>query len=231
MVYASPKKFYKPGSYRRIYDLVAVNLRTLRKQLIASNVLLNDVFTWSSKGHHLAYAVYGKDSSSYEMYEACPDDGTSRKIATLTHETNDGLWITPVWSPKGDFLYFILDGVLRRVPLEGGGGVESFPIANRTIQYVITQMEGVLWEAGGNKYSTIVLAHDEEGKEDGFYQLNLISGESTKLREAKECDACGWPVTDRNSYLNVASKDGKHCLRCSKRRSSTRNLAVECTSK
>lgn len=211
LVYSTPKSFFKAGSFRRIYDLNAIDLSTGQTVLLGSNILLNDVFTWSASGSHLAYAAYGTDSNSYELYVACPRNRTTSKIATLTHQTNDGLWITPIWDRREEFLYFILDGALKRTPVAPGGIVESFPIANRTIEYVITQSDGVLWELpDGKELSTLVLTHDEEGKEDGFYQLDLDSGKSQKLREGDECYACNWPPTDRNSFLTVASPRGKH---------------------
>src|ERR1700733_15966529 len=95
-------RFYKAGSYRRYCDLTVLNLSTMQERKLAANVLLNTLFSWSPDSSRVAYAAYGADDNSYELYTAAISGGVPRKMATLAPQTSDGLWLNPVWDPDGE---------------------------------------------------------------------------------------------------------------------------------
>jgi dipeptidyl aminopeptidase/acylaminoacyl peptidase len=208
IVYAVPQRFYKPGSWRRIYDLVTLNLRTMHEQRLASSIALN-CFSWSPDSSSVSYFTYGADDKSYEVYLADMYGGALRKLAVVPHKTSDGLWLSPIWDREGSYLYFVLDGALWRASISDGDTAELCRIYNRRIDYLIAKVDGQLWVSDGNN-SILVLAHDDDRKQDGFYKVDLASGQSTTLREGGQCYSCAWPVASKGSVLPVASKDGQH---------------------
>jgi Tol biopolymer transport system component len=63
---AIPTKFEEPGSFQRLYDLVTVNLATMQDQVLATDILLDDMFSWSPDGSLLAYGAYEANRRSYD---------------------------------------------------------------------------------------------------------------------------------------------------------------------
>ena len=78
-------------------------------------------------------------------------------------------------------------------------------IPNHRITEVIAQSGGLLWTVGSGK-ATIVLAHDEIGKQDGFYEIDLRTGQSTKLLEKGQCYSC----VSQEPHVAI-SGDGRRC--------------------
>jgi len=204
--YAEPKSFSRPGSYKRVFDLLTVNLLTGQEHVLASNILLNDDFSWSPDSSVVTYATYGADEKSYEFYAAPAGGGPVRKVATVAHETLDGLWLKPVWGRGAELFYFILDGVLWRGSVVRGETSELARIPDRRITNTISQLHGQLWTIENGK-ATVVLAHDDDGKQDGFYKIDLLTGKSTKLLEEGKCYRCKW-----SSYITAVSGDGEHLI-------------------
>jgi dipeptidyl aminopeptidase/acylaminoacyl peptidase len=200
-----PKRFYKPGSYRRYCDLLVLTLRTMKVETLASDIVLNTIFSWSPDSESLAYAAYGPDDRSYELYVTPATAGPARRVAVLAHETSDGLWLSPVWDKNGQGVYVILDGVLIRAPT-AGNGIQEFRIKGRNIKYVLSQIEGELW-ADKETNSAVVVTYDDERKQDGFYGLDIQTGTSRLLREQGQCYSCSWRVP--GSALTIVSPDGQ----------------------
>ena len=204
VAFAIPKRYYKPGSYRRVFDLATVDLATMQEHVLASDILLNDDFSWSPDGAFVSYATYGVDENSYDLYVVGAPGWTPRKLATLRHETSDGLWLRPMWGRTRENFYFILDGTLWSTCVSSGRTVGLSRISERDITHTISESHGQLWTVDGGQ-STVVLAHDSEGKQDGFYKVDLVTGKSTKLLEEGKCYTCKW-----SSYLTSVSGDGLH---------------------
>ena len=206
IAYAEPKRYYKPGSYRRVFDLRSVNLATREEHLLASDIILNDDFSWSPDGSLVTYAAYGGDDKSYEFYVAPPGGGPARQVATVPHETLDGLWLSPVWGRDSEYFYFILDGILLRGSVAGGEPVALTRIPEHRITHTICRSHGHLWTMENGK-STVLITRDDDGKQDGFYKVDLVTGKSLKLREEGKCYQCKW-----SSYITAVSEDGLHLV-------------------
>jgi dipeptidyl aminopeptidase/acylaminoacyl peptidase len=207
LAYSIPKRFYKAGSWRRVFDLVTVNLKTMHEQIVASDILLN-YFNWSPHDSVISYVTYGADDKSYEFYLVDASGTGLRRIAVVPHKTSDGLWLSPIWDPECTYLLFILDGALWRTSISSGETAELCRIPSRRIEWIITQRDGLLWTPGGRN-SIVVLTQDDDRKQDAFYKVDLTTAQSTKLREEGQCYGCVWPATSRGSYLAVASRDGQ----------------------
>jgi len=211
LAYTIPKRFYKPGSFRRVIDFIEINLETLGTRTLGSDLLLNDVFRWSPDGSQIAYAAYGADDASYELFVVSAATGETRKLSRISHTTHDGIWLAPVWNPNGDCFYFVLDGALWQTAVSDGSSKELVRIPNRTISSMIWGSDGRLWTvAEGN--ATIVVVHDAEKKQDGFYRVELKTGEYKKLRETGECYTCKWGVPDAGPYHMIVSPDGQQLV-------------------
>jgi dipeptidyl aminopeptidase/acylaminoacyl peptidase len=200
-----PKRFYKPGSYRRYCDLLVLTLSTMKVETLASDALLNTLSSWSPDSKSLAYASYGQDDRSYELYVASATARSARRVALLPHETSDGLWLNPVWDENGQNLYVLLDGALIGVPT-AENGIREFRIKDRSIKYVLGKNEGEVWSEKGTN-SSIVITYDDQRKQDGFYQLDLKTGTSRMLREQGQCYTCSWGVP--GSTLTIVSPDSQ----------------------
>jgi dipeptidyl aminopeptidase/acylaminoacyl peptidase len=57
-------------------------------------------------------------------------------------------------------------------------------------------------------HSAVVLTHDDEGKRDGFYRIDLATGKATVLREGQQCYTCKWQA-DLPSIITSVSSDGR----------------------
>jgi dipeptidyl aminopeptidase/acylaminoacyl peptidase len=207
LVYSVPKRFYKPGSWRRVCDLVDVNLRTMQEGLLATDVVLN-FFSWSPDGSAISYVTYGADDQSYEFYLATINSTGSRKLAAVAHKTSDGLWLSPIWDRESRYLYFVLDGALWRASISSGETAELCRIQSRTIEYVIANSDAQMMTSDRDN-SILVLTHDADRKQDGFYRVDLATGQGEKLREEGQCYSCAWPAGNRGSFLTIASQDGR----------------------
>jgi dipeptidyl aminopeptidase/acylaminoacyl peptidase len=212
VAYAVPKRFLRPGVYRRVYDLVIVKLAAMKERVVAKDILLNDEYSWSPDSSRLAYAVYGTDGKQYELYVASVDRGEEpHQIGVLRHETFDGIWLSPLWDARGEYLLTLLDGLLWKASTSHPSSLESRQIPGRRIDFIVSQRDGELWTSGEDG-STLVVSHDEDGKQDGFYELNVVTGESRRLLEQGQCYTCRWPPTDRNTYLTVVSPNGQKVI-------------------
>jgi dipeptidyl aminopeptidase/acylaminoacyl peptidase len=209
VAYSIPKRFEKLGSFARVFDLIVLDLASMQERTIASDILLDDLFSWSPDGAYVSYGTYGGDSQRYAFHVIDAVRGTVRLTAMLAHDLPCCRLRAPMWDSAGEHFYFLFDGALWRVSMSDGKAAEVARIRNRTIEYRIEESNGRLWAAGDGR-STVVVAHDDNGKQDGFYEIDLKTGQSKMLQERGECYTCKSRVTDGNSYLMTVSGDGRH---------------------
>ena len=208
VAYATPKRFYKPPLMERVYDLIIVNLATPQRNVVASDVLLDDVFSWSPDGAQLAYGTYGRDESDYRYYVAGSAGDPPREILALPHRAYQYHWQMPLWDPHGGAIYVLRDGALSRVEVSSGKSTNWPLIQGHKIVYRLSSVDGVLWTTNGGK-STIVLARDEEQKQEAFYKIDLATGRSDVLLERHESYSGKWITLDTRPYLAATSPDGQ----------------------
>ncbi len=208
VAFAVPKHFRRPGSFSRVYDIMTVDVVTKNERLLAADVFLNDLFSWSPDGSLIAFIADAADEKSYEFYVVGAIGGTPRRLGTVSHKT--GRSLSPIWEPTGQHFWFVLDGALWRTGISDGVTLEWCRIKNRAIKFVLTERDSRLWVL--DRKSVIVVARDEEGKQDGFYRVALPTGVSTKLYEEGWCFTCYWPASRKGSYLAVVSPTGRDIL-------------------
>jgi dipeptidyl aminopeptidase/acylaminoacyl peptidase len=208
VLWAMPKRFYKPGWYRRVFDLMVLNLATMQTDVLASDILLN-VEVWSPDGSLVAYSTHGEDEKSFELHVVSVSAKSGRKLAVLPYDAHEGLVLIPIWETGGKNLYFILNGSLWKTSVSAGTTFRLCEIPGFSLEYVISQRDGELW-IPAEGHSTIVVAHDDGQKQDAIFRVDVTTGASTKLREDGHCYTCGWPPAGKGSPLTTASSDGRH---------------------
>jgi dienelactone hydrolase len=207
VAYAIPKRFEKPGSLRRVYDLVALAMTNRREQVLASDILLDDVFSWSPTSSLIGYPAYGEDDQSFDYY-VVGTAGSPRKVARLPYHPYDGRWRMPMWDKRGENFYFVLDGALCRTSVTHSETVTVAHIEHRSIRFRVSQSDGQLWTSDEGR-STVVIVHDDEGKQDGFYKVDLTTGTISSLLEEGQCYTCKFHSTDVRPYVTAVSGDGR----------------------
>jgi dipeptidyl aminopeptidase/acylaminoacyl peptidase len=191
IAYTIPKRFEKPGSQQILFDLVTKVLGTGAERAVASDVRFDydgGSFSWSPDGRHLAYQTGGPEERVRDCYVADADGGNVRDISMLS-PLAPHMSTPPLWDAGKKYIYFIRDGALWRSSIDQSKGVELARLPDRQIAKLIPQSSNLLWTPDGGK-STIVLTHDDVGKQDGFYRIDLITGESAKLLEKGQCYTC-----------------------------------------
>ena len=83
-----------------------------------------------------------------------------------------------------------------------GAAVPIARIPGRQIVELVERAPGQLWLLRND--SVLALTHDDNGKQDGVYELSLSTGNATKLMESGQCYTC---VLNGESF--VMSHDGR----------------------
>jgi acetyl esterase/lipase len=94
-----------------------------------------------------------------------------------------------LWDDKGEQIFFIHNGALWKSCLKQCKAVEIARIPRREIRHIIATSNHLLWISNGRRSVTVV-THDAREKQDGFYKIDLESGESDKLLETGQCYTC-----------------------------------------
>jgi dipeptidyl aminopeptidase/acylaminoacyl peptidase len=205
VAYSVPKRFYEGGG-SAVSDLIVVSLATGGETIVASNVLLR-LFSWSPDSASIAYVVDEPDSAGYEFDVVHTSDAAKHTIAVLPRPTlRVNLGLIPLWDSSAECFYFIFDGSLWRARVRQQQASQISSVQGHTIECVVAREDGLLWTSDQGQ-AALVLVHDDEHKQDGFYKIDLASGRSTKLLERGQCYICKWPHAN-SFYLTAASSSG-----------------------
>ena len=213
-----PEQFEKAGSQQTLFDLVVLTLPEGQIQTVASGIRLeyDGVFNWSPNGLWLSYRTFGPDERVFDCYVVGLDGRPSRNITNLApqsewpRDTSNKVF----WDPSGQTIYFTTRGSLWRASVSGHDAklVAGWP--DHQIASLISLSENLLWTLPGAN-STVVVAHDDAKKQDGFYRIDLEDGKSTKLLEAGQCYTCAnsdqpFAVTKDGNRLAYFAEDAQH---------------------
>lgn len=194
IAYTIPERFERPGSQQILYDLAVVTLGSLPAQIIVPNIRLDydgAEFSWSPSDQLLAYHAGGPDENVRNCYAVAANGGTPRNITRFTSQESEIRFKSsvPLWDDQGR-VYFVRDGALWSASVKPVPASEIASVPNRRIvQLLHLPSRNSLWRTNGGQ-STVVVTHDDLGKEDGFYEINLTNGDSRKLLEREECYTC-----------------------------------------
>jgi dipeptidyl aminopeptidase/acylaminoacyl peptidase len=220
VAFTVPKRFEKPGSQQILFDLVTVTLATNQEKVIASNIRLNHngaTFSWSPDGALLSYHTSGEEAKTQDCYIVSTAGGPARNITEFLplQKPYGGYSSVPLWNPSGNYIYFVHDGALWQASVTQGKASEIARIRNHQIGWrLLSKLDNLLWTTNDGD-STIVVARDDLGKQDGFYRINLTTGDSIKLLENGQCYSCStlehpFAVTRDRQLLAYLAEDAQH---------------------
>ena len=192
VAYTVPRRFEKPGSQQIVYDLATISLATMEVRVVASNIRLgfSGEFSWSPDGSMLAYRTFGMEEKNNDCFIVGVDGGASRNVSLLATQNSSARNSERVlWGPEGKHLFFINGGVLWRASVESNESAGIGGVSGRTIVQLISRTSNTLWTPDGGG-STVVLTHDNQGKQDGFYRVDLAGKGVAKLLEQGQCFTC-----------------------------------------
>ena len=211
VAYTNQKRFENPGSQQILFDLATITLSTMQERVVASDIRMYfpGEFSWSPDGSELSFLTGGMEELVNDGYVVGVDGGNLRNITKLPRQDHHFRYMSvkPLWDTKGEFNYFVYNGALWRASVKLGEAAEIARVPQRQIAGMIAQSQSVLWTTDAGRTS-VVLTHDDSGKEDGFYKIDLSTGRSTKLREEGHCHTCA--IVSVSDQLTASSSDGRH---------------------
>jgi dipeptidyl aminopeptidase/acylaminoacyl peptidase len=206
VAYSIPAEALREGSHQRLYDLVILHLPTMRQNIVASGIPLH-AFSWSPDSLFVTYVVDGSDEQDFEFYLVPAIGGSPITVAVVPYSPFADAQLRPLWLPDGKSFFFVLNGNAWSTSVSPARTVELPHIPDHRIQCLISKSPGLLWVLNGRR-SIVVVAHDQERKQDGFYKIDLATSQSERLLENGECYTCKWPQPS-SSHLTAVSADGQ----------------------
>lgn len=202
-------RFERAGSQQILHDLDTVSLATGRRSVLAKDIRLsfNGSFSWSPDSSRLAYQSDGLLEEKHDCYvvSVLESSAAPHKIGGFPQEKARTTLSAPVWSPDGNNLYAVVDDGVWRASSEGGQASKVADVPGHHLVRLITQ-GGLLWSLDGGR-SAVVVTDDEVARQDGFYRVDLLTGQATVLLENGQLF---WGP-DVDGYLKVAP-DGRGFL-------------------
>lgn len=217
IAYTIPKKFEKPGSQQILFDIAVVGIGAGKELVVGSDIRLDydgAAFSWSPDGRKIAFRTGGMEEQTFDCYVTDLQEGTPRNLTNLLPTEKPHRKASMALWDKKERIYFLYNGALWRTALDDGKAIEVGRVPGRQITRMIPQSGNIIWSPDGDQ-STIVVTHDETGKQDGFYKLDLHTGESTKLFEKGECYTCinsehQFRVTSDGREIVYFAEDARH---------------------
>jgi dipeptidyl aminopeptidase/acylaminoacyl peptidase len=219
IAYTVPTRFEKPGSQQILFNLAVVKMASKEEQGVVLDIRMDHAgssFNWSPDGSLLSFRTGGTDEKTADCYVVDPKDGVPRNVSMSPGAKQGSVEkpVTPLWDAKGERVFFVRGGSLWQAQVDQNAARELAHIANRQIVQMTPQSGNLLWSPDGGK-STVVLTHDGTGKQDGFYKVDLSSGESSKLLENAQCYTCHHgaeqlTVVAKNQGVAFFAEDAQH---------------------
>ena len=194
IAYSVPKRFESAGSQQTLFDLFTVNLDGTHRRLLVSDARLDydgASFSWSPDSLSLAYYAFrpgGLETDTADYFIVSARGGPSEDVTTsVPNQTLPARSSIPLWNSSAKQIYFIRDGALWTAGVHMQAS-EVGRIPGRQILKLIPRSQNQVWmpQLG----STVVVTHDAERKQDGFYRVDLETGRITRLLERDDCYTC-----------------------------------------
>ncbi len=209
VAYTIPTRFEKPGSQQILFDLVTVRIADNQSKTLATDIRLafdGGRYRWSPDSSRVSFRENGPGMAG-DCYVVGMEGKAPRKVTALDPPADypSARSEEPLWDAKGKSIFFIHHGGLWQAPADGGEPAKVAEIPNREIIAMIPRSGNLLWRDDGA--STVVMTHDDVGKQDGFYGIDLRSGESHPLLENGQCYTCA-----TTSQEVAVTKDGRRVV-------------------
>jgi dipeptidyl aminopeptidase/acylaminoacyl peptidase len=218
VAYTIPTHFEKPGSQQTLFDLVTVRIADNQSRTLATEIRLafdGNRFRWSPDSSRISFRENGPGMAA-DCYVAAVEGQAPRKVTALEPPVDypSARSEEPLWDAKGKSIFFIHHGGLWQAAADGGKTVKVTEIPNREIIAMIPRSGNLLWTRDDGA-STVVMTHDDVGKQDGFYGIDLRSGESHALLENGQCYTCATTtqevvVTEDGRRVVFSREDAQH---------------------
>jgi dipeptidyl aminopeptidase/acylaminoacyl peptidase len=206
VAYADAVRFERASSQQILFNLVSFALANREPKVIASQIRLNlggSGFSWSPDNEQLAFHTGGMEEKTNDCYVADALGGTPRNVTNFPASDHRARYrpSPPLWDTDSVGFYFIQDGALWRASARRSRAEEVARIPNHRISYLVSQRGNLLWSPDQGK-STVVVTHDDSGKQDGFFRIDLSTGRSFRILEGHQCHTC---VFGLQEYLSVSA--------------------------
>jgi dipeptidyl aminopeptidase/acylaminoacyl peptidase len=217
IAYTTPDRFEEPGSQQVLFDLAVVETAKSLSRVLVSNLRLNysgAEFAWSPDSLRLSY-LEGGPRMTGDCYVVNMNDGTRTKLTDFSQaESGVSRSSGPLWNSTGTSIYFSREGALWEAELRRSKAIRMAEIPNRQIVAPIPNGQNLLWVLE-NGLSTVVVTHDNSGKQDGVYKIDLRNGKYSKLLEQGQCYTCsrveqGFAVAADAQNVLYFSEDAQH---------------------
>jgi dipeptidyl aminopeptidase/acylaminoacyl peptidase len=218
LAYSIPKQFEHAGSQQTLFDLTTLTLSDGKTHRAAPGIRLDfdGSFNWSPDGSWLSYRAFGPEERVFDCYVVGLDDTPARNITNLAPQSEWPRYTSTnvLWDSDGQAIYFITDGSLWRASTSGHDAALVAHVPGRQIVSLISRSENSLWISAGT-HSTVVVAHDDAKKQDGFYSVDLEEGGTTRLLESGQCYTCAnsdqpFAVAPDGQSLAYFTEDAQH---------------------
>jgi dipeptidyl aminopeptidase/acylaminoacyl peptidase len=219
IAYTIPARLEKPGSQQILFDLTVIGVAGDQARILASEIPLDhngDRFRWSPDSRRIAYRESGPGADG-DCYVAAVDGKSPQNVTRLSPETevrSSSGSVEPLWDGQGKTIFFLRGGALWRADVSEGSATKLAEIPGREIREMIPRFANLLWTLDDGT-STVVVTHDDSGKQDGFYKIDLRNGKSIRLLESGRCYTCirtsqKFTVTDDGRRLVYFEEDAGH---------------------
>jgi len=227
VAYSTPTRFEKAGSQQLLFNVSVLELSTGSDRVLIPDVRLDLIgsFSISPDGKQLCFRASGAAETGFDVYVVNIGGGEVRNLTRFAAQASDEQtakkyrWYFSsllLWDHEAQNIYFLVNGVLWRASPRENTASEFARIDGRRIRQLIAQPGAVISVTHGGR-STIVIARDDFEKRDGFYKIDLMSGQVTRLLERKECYTCdagprGYlaAVTTNARSIVYTSQDAQH---------------------
>lgn len=210
IAFTSIKGYESTQSQQLLSDLVVVSISDVRPRVVAPNIQLDYAgmtVSWSPDGKMLSYVTSSSGGLVKGDCFVVPVSGGEPRNITLTpHPYFSNSWRAPLWDATGGHIYLLSTDSIWKASVTENKAEEVAKIPDRKI------VEAVAPRGGGRLFSPdrggsmLVIAFDDQTKQQGFYQIDLKTGKQTRLLEEKKSYG---PIP---IYRMDVSNDGKQVV-------------------
>jgi dipeptidyl aminopeptidase/acylaminoacyl peptidase len=178
------KRRVSQSNLQSLFDLLVVSLVDGRSRTLVTDFgsdLLIPV-SWSPDGKFLAYMTAGPTTQN-DCWVVPLASGEPRNVTPGEHPRFDStfLYRGPLWDAAGENIYLLSSTVLWRTSMAEPRAEQIATIPGRTLRHIISQNGRTIWTPKAD--SIIVVTRADQNRQEGFYQINLSTGEPEKLLE------------------------------------------------
>jgi dipeptidyl aminopeptidase/acylaminoacyl peptidase len=219
VAFTSIKGIESQQTQQRVYDLVVISLSNRSLQVVAPEIQLDYVgmtVSWSPDGKMLSYVTSSSGGPVRgDCFVVSVSGEAPRNITPTPHPYFGYAWRAPLWDATGENIYLLSsDSIWKASVRKNSAEVLASVPDRRIIEAVAPREGGRLWSPDGGR-SMIAITRDDQTKQEGFYKIDLATGEYEKLLEERK--SYGYypiltiDVSHDGKEAIFISQDVKHC--------------------